>query len=47
MKKIIDPVSVEILKSQLKKEYFLRTTNHGGNEIYVVDNTNAPMCCVR
>ena len=42
MKKIIDPVSVDILKSQLKKEYFLRTTNHGGNEIYVVDNTNAP-----
>ena len=42
MKKIIAPVSVDILKSQLKKEYFLRTTNHGGNEIYVVDNTNAP-----
>lgn len=42
MKKIIDPVSVDIIKSQLKKEYFLRTTNHGGNEIYVVDNTNAP-----
>ena len=42
MKKIIAPVSVDILKSQLKKEYFLRTTNHGNNEIYVVDNTNAP-----
>ncbi len=42
MKKIIDPVSVDVLKSQLKKEFFLRTTNHGGNEIYVVDNTNAP-----
>lgn len=42
MKKIIDPVSVDILKSQLKKEYFLRSTNHGNNEIYVVDNTNAP-----
>ena len=42
MKKIIDPVSTEILKSQLTKDRFLRTTNHGGNEIYVVDNTNAP-----
>ena len=42
MKKIIPPVDVAILKSQLKQEYFLRTTNHGNNEIYVVDNTNAP-----
>ena len=31
-----------MLKSQLTKDRFLRTTNHGGNEIYVVDNTNAP-----
>ena len=42
MKKIIPPVDVAILKSQLKQEYFLRTTNHGNNQIYVVDNTNAP-----
>ena len=42
MKKIIDPVDKEILKSQLTKDKFLRTTNHGGNEIYVVDNNNAP-----
>ena len=42
MKKIIDPVDKEILKSQLTKDKFLRTTNHGANEIYVVDNTNAP-----
>jgi hypothetical protein len=42
MKKIIDPVSTDLLKSQLTKDRFLRTTNHGGNEIYVVDNTNAP-----
>ena len=42
MKKIIDPVSTDLLKSQLTKDKFLRTTNHGGNEIYVVDNTNAP-----
>ena len=42
MRKIIDPVDKEILKSQLTKEKFLRTTNHGGNEIYVVDNNNAP-----
>ena len=42
MKKIIPPVDVAILKSQLKQEYFLRTTNHGNIQIYVVDNTNAP-----
>ena len=42
MKKIIDPVSKEILKSQLTQDKLLRTTNHGGNEIYVVDNENAP-----
>ena len=42
MRKIIEPVDKEILKSQLTKEKFLRTTNHGGNEIYVVDNNNAP-----
>lgn len=42
MKKIIDPVSTDLLKSQLTKDKFLRNTNHGGNEIYVVDNTNAP-----
>ena len=42
MRKIIDPVDKELLKSQLTKEKFLRTTNHGGNEIYVVDNNNAP-----
>lgn len=42
MKKIIEPVSKELLKSQLTRDRFLRTTNHGGNEIYVVDNANAP-----
>ena len=42
MKKIIDPVSTDLLKSQLTKDKFLRNTNHGGNEIYVVDNNNAP-----
>ena len=42
MKKIIDPVSKELLKSQLTKDRFLRTTNHGSNEIYVVDYANAP-----
>lgn len=42
MKKIIPPVEVELLKSQLTKDKFLRSTNHGNNEIYVVDNNNAP-----
>ena len=39
---IIPPVDVELLKSELNDNTFLRTTNRGDNEIYVVNNENAP-----
>lgn len=39
---IIDPVDVKLLKKELNQETFLRKTNRGDNEIYVVNNENAP-----
>lgn len=39
---VIDPVDVNDIKSELTRERLLRTTNKGGNEIYVVDAHNAP-----
>ena len=39
---IIDPVDVALLKNELNDKTFLRTTNRGNNEIYVVNNENAP-----
>lgn len=41
-RKIIDPVPSEIIESELKPDCFLRHTNKGGNDIYVVDAHNAP-----
>ena len=32
---IIPPVDVELLKSELNEQTFLRTTNRGNNELYV------------
>jgi Acetyltransferase (GNAT) domain len=42
MEKIIDPIDRNILKAELNKERFLRTTRKGGNEIYCVDIHNSP-----
>lgn len=42
MKAIIDPISKDLLKSELTKDRFLRTTRKGGNEIYCIDYHNAP-----
>jgi hypothetical protein len=42
MKAIIDPLNRELLKSELKAEYFVRKTRKGDNEIYIVNNNNAP-----
>ena len=39
---IIEPVDVQLLKQELNEKTFLRKTNRGGNEIYVVNNENAP-----
>lgn len=42
MKKIIDPVEKEKIIAELTPERFLRSTNKGGNRIYIVDYANAP-----
>ena len=42
MEKIIDPVSVDLLKAELIPEKKLCDTNKAGNEIYVIDCHDAP-----
>jgi hypothetical protein len=39
---IIQPVQKELLKSELRKENFIRKTRKGDNEIYIINNFNAP-----
>lgn len=39
---IIDPIPAEVLKKELNADTFLRTTNRGNNEIYIVNNENSP-----
>lgn len=38
----IEKIPPEVIQSELKPEYFLRHTNKGGNEIYVIDAYCAP-----
>ena len=40
--KIIEPVAQHLIEAELTPERFLRATNKGGNEIYVVDAFNSP-----
>lgn len=40
--RIIDAVPSELIEAELTKERFLRDTNKGGNEIYIVDTHNSP-----
>lgn len=42
MQPIIDKINPELIERELTRERFLRNTNKGGNEIYVVDAFNAP-----
>ena len=42
MEKIIDPVSVDLLKAELTPDRKLCDTNKADNEIYVIDCNNAP-----
>ena len=42
MEKIIDPVSVSLLKAELTPDKKLCNTNQAGNEIYVIDAFDAP-----
>ncbi|MGB0850721.1 MAG: GNAT family N-acetyltransferase [Bacteroidia bacterium] len=39
---IADPVPLEILKSELTEERFVRVTNKGNNKIYIVNHHNSP-----
>mgnify|MGYP002624331506 CR=1 FL=1 len=42
MKKIIDPIPVEKILDELTMERFIRKTNNGKNELYIVNAVNAP-----
>ena len=42
MKKIIDPVPVELLKAELTKSKKLEDTNKGHNELYIVTWHDSP-----
>ena len=42
MKTIIDPIPVKQILEELTPERFVRQTNNGKNEIYVVNAFNAP-----
>jgi len=42
MTAVIPPVERKLLLSELTKETFVRTTNYGSNEIYILTNHNAP-----
>ncbi|MDE6130702.1 MAG: GNAT family N-acetyltransferase, partial [Muribaculaceae bacterium] len=40
--KIIEPVNTALIEAELTPERFLRRTNKGGNELYVVDAFDSP-----
>jgi hypothetical protein len=42
MQDLINPIAVDVLLSELNSATFLRNTNKGDNEIYIVNNHNAP-----
>ncbi len=42
MQQIIAPINKALLKQELNKQTFLRHTNKGDNELYIVDNNCAP-----
>lgn len=42
MKQIISPIPRDILKKELTPDRFVRRTNYGDNEIYIINHHNAP-----
>lgn len=42
MKTIISPVDKQLLKNELNSDTFLRKTNNGNNEIYIVSDADSP-----
>jgi len=42
MKEVIEPVNKKLLINELTPERFLRKTNNGGNELYIINHHNSP-----
>ena len=42
MKAVIEPIDRQVLESELTSDLFVRHTNKGNNEIYIVNHLNAP-----
>ena len=42
MKNIIKPIAIELLEKELTKEKFIRTTNYGNNELYIITAHDSP-----
>ena len=42
MEEIIAPIDREILKSELTPDKFLRDTNKGNNQVYLITAKNSP-----
>ncbi len=42
MKEVVPPVDKELIEKELTKEKFLRSTNNGNNELYVITHHNSP-----
>ncbi|MFW5803949.1 MAG: GNAT family N-acetyltransferase [bacterium] len=42
MKEIIPPVERELLEAELTGDKFIRTTNNGGNELYIITHHDSP-----
>jgi len=42
MKDVIEPIDKKLIEKELTKERFLRKTNNGGNELYIVNYHNSP-----
>ncbi len=43
MEQVIPPIAVDALLSELTKERFVRKTNNGGNELYILSDHDSPM----
>jgi hypothetical protein len=41
MEKVLDPIDIDLLESEMKP-YFVRNTNKGNNQIYILNHHNAP-----
>ncbi|HPW65740.1 MAG TPA: GNAT family N-acyltransferase [Salinivirgaceae bacterium] len=42
MEKLIDPIPVHVIESELTPDKFVRKTNYGNNDIYIFNHHNAP-----